>query len=71
MGMIFPDKYCLRDKKTGYSESFDDLDKAALFLKMHGSNTVDAGGTETLKKLGEHGYDTEGNKHGLLGFLGL
>lgn len=71
MGWLFPDRYCLRDKKTGESQSFSDPAEAALFLKMHGNNTVDAGGTQTLRKLGELGYDTKGEKHGTLGIFGL
>ena len=42
-----------------------------MFLKMHGANTVNAGGTNTLEKLGELGYNTKGDKSGILGWFGL
>ena len=71
VGWLFPDKYCLRDSKTGVSESFDTVEEAALFLKMHGANTIDAGGTRTLEALSRAGYDTKGEKHGTLGIFGL
>ncbi|MBQ3431034.1 hypothetical protein IJG20_02970 [Candidatus Saccharibacteria bacterium] len=71
MGLLFPDKYCLKDKRTGQTETFNDPKDAAMFLKMHGANTVNAGGTNTLEKLGELGYNTKGDKSGILGWFGL
>lgn len=71
MGWFFPDRYCLRDKKTGVCETFSDPSDAALFLRMHGKNTENAGGTRTLEDLADLGYTTKGEKEGILGIFGL
>ncbi|MBR3180907.1 hypothetical protein IKF63_02410 [Candidatus Saccharibacteria bacterium] len=71
VGWLFPDRYCLKDKRTGECETFNDPEDAALFLRMHGSNTVNAGGTDTLKELSDLGYNSKGEKQGILGIFGL
>ncbi|MBQ7802464.1 hypothetical protein IJ380_01180 [Candidatus Saccharibacteria bacterium] len=62
MGLFGGSDYCLRDTRTGESQTFSSPDEAALFIKMHDGHVTNAGGTDTLERLGQLGYDTKGNK---------
>lgn len=60
--MGFFDKYCLKDDRTGRSESFATAEDAAQFVRMHDGYVSNAGGTRTLEALAEQGYDSHGEK---------
>lgn len=63
------DSYCLRNDIDGTSQIFHTPEDAAQYARMYDGHVHDAGGTETLKRLREMGYDSHGERTGSTGGL--
>ena len=67
----------VRNTKTGQvtfaeptKEGYAKIAQAMVNAQRMGATVEDAGGTNTLKRMSDMGYDSEGKKHGF-GFFGL